>query len=400
MELDMSDRQSKPRRRTVLRTASATVLTGISFTGTASAESPGERKSDGNSTNSKNNNSKPDLYIEGLDVDTKLKVESLDEAELALYSTDSKPNHDRIIGAINAGTAIGFIGESATKHLVGELQQRKPADVTTSVSRSSALDSDIEYSFGYLLSNNRSPISAIAYPCNDGCLDLHIRYSSKGSDSDAFGAALNDFETAVNVEQEGLTKDQQQWDDEFEKVHTIHTHTTNCSGGELYEVQECRINADNPQFLAWKYTDEMRPGNIDESECSPWTGRNNDDAYRRMEYHDGDLHSWGPDTTESESTVTVGISADGPSASWSYAIPDVVINNNTGSTNIVSWEHDVLDGLIEDTAFTSRPGVTVKYSAEPTMVEYDYDIEFTFDGPWRHSWTIEADGSGAAYIDY
>lgn len=239
----------------------------------------------------------------------------------------------------------------------------------------------------------------MVYPNLENVLALYNRNTAVMSDKAAYEAVLTDYFNAVTYEKK-IESDDADWDNEFERVSHIHTHSKGCSGGELYEVQETFINSDNPEFVAWKYQDEMRPGSIDKSECDPfWGSRYNRESYRRMEYHDANLHQWGPDSTEGQQSVSVGISADGPEASWEYQIPDVVVTNNTGSTNIVSWEHDINSGQPRNESYTTRPGVVVNYPVEQSLVEYGYDIEFNFGGGWgTNSWIIEADGSGATLL--
>ena len=344
---------------------------------------------------------KLDIYFEGLNIDDTPDVQSMENADLAVFSTSNFPSHDRIVGAINNGTAMAIAGNYARRTLLGQLQNVPRGWVSPSDSRSSILANDINYTFGYELPSTTMNGIALAYPAQDGVLEFHTREGRYPTDQDTLKAIIREYQGISHQEDEVTVMSG--YDDEWERNGTSSSTTENCPGGTLKVVITCYTLPDEDGIVSWKYSDRMTAGQSPEA-CGDGVGTYgyNSEAFRRMTYggsHEGDLLSFDPTTTTSSSTATVNISTSGVGASWSYQIPDVTVEaHENHSEDAIRWEHEILEeSSLTDSTFVSEPGVIVGYPAETEVANYHTETEYKYT--WSNStWTIYSDSEGGWLI--
>lgn len=137
----MADKKTNATRRNALKLVSAAALTpAVSINSSAENNISRENNSAGKSYSPGQDNipideSEIEIFIDGLSIDRSSDVDNLERADLAIFGKDSSLNHDRIVSGINSGTAVAFVGEYAKRRLIGELQEKRPSNVTTNVTK-------------------------------------------------------------------------------------------------------------------------------------------------------------------------------------------------------------------------------------------------------------------------
>lgn len=343
-----------------------------------------------------------DLYIEGLNVGVVSDVETLEDADLAVFGPKISISHGRIAGAINEGTAISIAGGLARRKLLSMLQGVPLGHVSPNDDRSPIISDEINYSFGYELPTKPKHGASLAYPATDGVLELHTREGKQRSDTHALQAILEEYLFAVTRDDQVGTMSHEGYDSDWEDNGRVSSTTENCGGGKYKEEIYNHVHPEKP-ITSWKYNDYMTAGQADGICDGYWLTGYNSQSYRRIKFgdYDGEILDYDPETTLSSSSASINISGGGIGASWQYEIPDVTVEatyNMDPSEEWIRWEHDIVNTSdIGSSTFVGKPGVIVEYPSGTSVANYYVETEFTFAGDGQ-IWTVYDDGSEGGWL--
>lgn len=342
------------------------------------------------------------VYVEGLDVDLETVAETVRGADLAVFGGGARPSHDDVVDAVDGGAAVAVTGDRASRALVSAIRDVTPANVAELPDPSSDLTGDIDRPFGYELPATPAAGSSLAYPAEDGTLELHARVAEYGSDRQALNATVGQYLAATTrprtatVASHGTAED-------WRRRGRVSITAGQCPGGLVERVVDCYSIHLDDTLVFWRFRDSMTPGVSADSKCAGDPAGRNDRSFRRMTYggtHDGEILGFAPTTSDDNDTASVQLTEFGDS--WTYDVPDVtVLATENHTENAIRWEHEVeRDSPVADTPFVTEPGVVVSYPSTPSVATHDWEVAFDFrSGGGEAVSTVEATGTGAWQID-
>ena len=373
----MSGRIPSERRRDVLKSIGVGAAGAFGITGIHSVAGHGTERSE------------YEIYSEVKGTNT--TVSDPEAADVAVFGGDSEIDHSLVAGAVNGGTAVGFVGSEANQRLLSALLGTSPERASEMNSRPRGVD-DIDHSFGYKYDPDASADVAVALPEENGTLALHTDAGRYVSDEQRFATALEEFETYSTSSSSGGRSG---YSDEWEYDGRIKATDAHCPAGDLVRIVWAYEVPTEPGTVSFAWQDRMTPGYNDESSCD--SGYRNVYCMRRPEFgeYDGEVIDFGPTTTESSRTANVSMSTDGTaSVGYSYEIEEVDIRASESiEDQAIKWDHDVdYYSSTAETTFVSEPGIVVDYDGDPDYVGFRDEEEFMWERWDYHSHTVRGDG--------
>jgi hypothetical protein len=329
---------------------------------------------------------------------TNSAVSDPEAADVAVFDDDSEVDHSLTAGAVNGGTAVGFVGSEAKRRLISALIGTSPESASDTDDRPRGVD-DIDYSFGYEYDPDGSTGVAIALPEKNGTLAIHGDSSLYVSDEQRFATVLEEFETYSTSSSSGGRSG---YSDEWEYDGRAKISNDHCPAGDLVRIVWAYEVPTEPGTVSFAWQDRMTPGDNDESSCD--SQYRNTRAMRRPEFgpYDGDVIDFGPTTTKSSKTANVNMSSEGSaSVGYSYEIEEVDIEASESiEDQAIKWEHDVdYYSSTAGTTFVSEPGIVVDYDGDPDYVKFNNEHEYTWEHPSYYKRTARGDGEFTWHFD-
>jgi len=363
----MSGKKPSERRRDVLKSIGVGAAGALGITGIHSVAGHGTER--------------PEYEVYSEVEGTNTTVSDPEAADIAVFGGNSEVDHSLVAGAVNGGTAVGFVGSEANQRLLSALLGTSPGRASEMNSRPRGVD-DIDHSFGYEYDPDASANVAIALPEENGTLALHTDAGRYVSDEQRFATALEEFETYSTSSSSGGRGG---YSSEWEYDGRIKSSNDHCPGGDLVRIVWAYEVPTEPGTVSFAWQDRMTPSVNDESSCDSYYKYRNNEAMRRPEFgpYDGDVIDFGPTTTKSSKTANVRMSSDGgASVGYSYEIEEVDIKASESTEDqAIKWEHDVdYYSSTAKTTFVSEPGIVVDYDGDPDTVKFRNENAYT----WQH----------------